>query len=106
MKEEAASPEFYKSPADHIHGVLARIDSAQSDHDAALARWLELEEVQNAAVNDGDRILELREQGFDRLLAVGLIDRVPLPVKCGWLIVGTPQGSQSSPVQRNQPSLS
>jgi len=48
LKEEAASPEFYKSPADHIHAVLARIDSAQSDHDAALARWLELEELQNA----------------------------------------------------------
>ena len=44
LKEEAASPEFYKSPADHIHAVLARIDLAHKEHDEAVARWLELEE--------------------------------------------------------------
>jgi ATP-binding cassette subfamily F protein uup len=45
LKGEAASAEFYKSPADHIHTVLARIESAQQEHDVALARWLELEEL-------------------------------------------------------------
>ena len=48
LKDEVASPEFYKSAADHIHGVLARLDDAQHEHDEALARWLELEELQNA----------------------------------------------------------
>jgi ATP-binding cassette subfamily F protein uup len=45
LKHETASADFYKSPADHIHAVLARIDSAQQEHDEALARWLELEEL-------------------------------------------------------------
>jgi ATP-binding cassette subfamily F protein uup len=45
LKEEAASPQFYKSPADHIHAVLARIDLAHKEHDEAVARWLELEEL-------------------------------------------------------------
>ena len=45
LKDEAASADFYKSPADRIHAVLARIDSAQQEHDDALARWLELEEL-------------------------------------------------------------
>jgi len=45
LKDETASANFYKSPADHIHAVLARIESAQQEHDDALARWLELEEL-------------------------------------------------------------
>jgi ATP-binding cassette subfamily F protein uup len=45
LEEEAASPEFYKSPADRIHAVLARIEQARHEHDEALARWLELEEL-------------------------------------------------------------
>jgi ATP-binding cassette subfamily F protein uup len=45
LKDEAASADFYKSAADHIHTVLARIESAQQEHDDALARWLELEEL-------------------------------------------------------------
>jgi ATP-binding cassette subfamily F protein uup len=44
LKEEAESPDFYKAGADHIRAVLARIESAAEEHDAALARWLELEE--------------------------------------------------------------
>jgi ATP-binding cassette subfamily F protein uup len=44
LKEESESPEFYKAGADHIRAVLARIDSVATEHDAALARWLELEE--------------------------------------------------------------
>ncbi|HET7619759.1 MAG TPA: ATP-binding cassette domain-containing protein [Vicinamibacterales bacterium] len=44
LQAESASPEFYKSPADHIHGVLARIDVVREDLDALLARWVELEE--------------------------------------------------------------
>jgi ATP-binding cassette subfamily F protein uup len=47
LKDEAASAEFYKSPADHIHDVLARIDAVHVELDAALARWVELEAVAN-----------------------------------------------------------
>jgi len=45
LKEEAASPEFYKSPADHIHSVLARIDTVDAELHAALERWMELDAV-------------------------------------------------------------
>lgn len=48
LKEEAASAEFYKSPADHIHAVLARIDAVHFELDAALARWVELEAIAGA----------------------------------------------------------
>ena len=44
LKEESESAEFYKAGADHIREVLARIESAAAEHNAALARWLELEE--------------------------------------------------------------
>jgi ABC transport system ATP-binding/permease protein len=44
LQGEAASPEFYKSPKDHIQAVLARIDTVQGELDAALARWIELGE--------------------------------------------------------------
>jgi ATP-binding cassette subfamily F protein uup len=43
LKEEAASPEFYKAAADHIHTVLARIDAVQQELDSTLERWLELD---------------------------------------------------------------
>jgi ATP-binding cassette subfamily F protein uup len=46
LRDEAASPEFYKSPASQIQTVLARIDSVARDLEAALARWVELEELQ------------------------------------------------------------
>ena len=45
LKDEAASQEFYKSPAVHIHAVLARIDAVHAELDAALARWVELEAI-------------------------------------------------------------
>jgi ABC transport system ATP-binding/permease protein len=45
LKEEAASADFYKSPAEHIHGVLARIDAVHAELDAALGRWLELDSI-------------------------------------------------------------
>ena len=44
LKAEAASPEFYKSSADHIHDVLARIEASAADLEQLLERWLELEE--------------------------------------------------------------
>ena len=45
LQEEAASPEFYKSGADHIRAVLARIDEIHATLEDALARWVELEEI-------------------------------------------------------------
>jgi len=45
LRDESASPEFYKSPADHIHAVLARIETIQAELDAALERWIELEAI-------------------------------------------------------------
>src|SRR5579872_3170799 len=48
LKQEAASADFYKLPADHIHGVLARIEAVRGEVDAALERWLELETVAQA----------------------------------------------------------
>jgi ATP-binding cassette subfamily F protein uup len=47
LKAESASAEFYKSPADHIHAVLARIDAVHAELDAALARWVALESVES-----------------------------------------------------------
>ena len=46
LKDEAASADFYKSPADHIHAVLARIDAVDVELHAALERWMELEALQ------------------------------------------------------------
>jgi ATP-binding cassette subfamily F protein uup len=46
LKEEAASADFYKSPADHIHAVLARIDAVDVELHATLERWMELEALQ------------------------------------------------------------
>ena len=48
LKEEAASAEFYKSPAEHIHAVLERIDAVHAELDAALERWIELDAVARA----------------------------------------------------------
>jgi ATP-binding cassette subfamily F protein uup len=45
LQSEAGSPEFYKSPADHIQTVLARIDTIHTELEEALTRWVELEEV-------------------------------------------------------------
>ena len=45
LQQEAASPEFYKSRADHIHAVLARIDAIHGELEDALSRWIELEGI-------------------------------------------------------------
>jgi ABC transport system ATP-binding/permease protein len=44
LQGEAASPEFYKSPKDHIQAVLARIQTVQVELDTALERWVALGE--------------------------------------------------------------
>ncbi len=41
---KSESGEFYKAGADHIRAVLARLEQNAAEHEAALARWLELEE--------------------------------------------------------------
>jgi ATP-binding cassette subfamily F protein uup len=46
LKEEAASADFYNSPAHHIHAVLARIDAVDVELHATLERWMELEALQ------------------------------------------------------------
>jgi hypothetical protein len=48
LRVELESPEFYKSAADRIHTVLRRIEEAGREHDALLARWMELEERQSS----------------------------------------------------------
>ena len=45
LREDAAAPEFYKSPAGRIASVLARIETVGHDVEALLARWVELEEI-------------------------------------------------------------
>jgi ATP-binding cassette subfamily F protein uup len=44
LQAESESSEFYKASADHIRAVLARVEQVALDLDAALARWMELEE--------------------------------------------------------------
>ena len=44
LERESASPEFYKETADHIRAVLERLDALRPELEAAVARWLELEE--------------------------------------------------------------
>ena len=44
LVQESESSEFYKAGAVHIRGVLARIEHVAQELEAALARWLELEE--------------------------------------------------------------
>ena len=44
LQAEAASPGFYKESAEHIRRVLARIDQLGPELDAAMARWVDLED--------------------------------------------------------------
>jgi ABC transport system ATP-binding/permease protein len=44
LQKESESAEFYKESADHIRGVLARLDQLANEIETALARWMELEE--------------------------------------------------------------
>jgi ATP-binding cassette subfamily F protein uup len=48
LHDESASAEFYKSPADHIHGVLARLETIQRELDGLLERWMALEGIRSA----------------------------------------------------------
>ena len=45
LHEEMAAPEFYKSGAEHIRTVLARVDEIHAALEDALARWVALEEI-------------------------------------------------------------
>ena len=44
LQAEAASPEFYKESGEHIRAVLARVEAIGPELEAALARWMELDE--------------------------------------------------------------
>ncbi|MEP6918842.1 MAG: ATP-binding cassette domain-containing protein, partial [Acidobacteriota bacterium] len=44
LLHEAAAPAFYKESAEHIRAVLARIDSIAPELEAAMARWITLDE--------------------------------------------------------------
>jgi ATP-binding cassette subfamily F protein uup len=48
LRDDVASPEFYKSPKDRITAALARIDAVQGELDAVLERWVELDAVSKA----------------------------------------------------------
>jgi ATP-binding cassette subfamily F protein uup len=43
LREESESANFYKEGADHIRAVLARIEQTNSELEAALARWVDLD---------------------------------------------------------------
>ena len=45
LQEEAAGPEFYRAPADHIQTVLTRMGGIHQELEDALARWVDLEEI-------------------------------------------------------------
>jgi ATP-binding cassette subfamily F protein uup len=47
LQQEAASPEFYKSPREHIEHVLARAETVGLELEQALERWVELEDITN-----------------------------------------------------------
>jgi ATP-binding cassette subfamily F protein uup len=44
LRTESESAEFYKAGAHHIRGVLARLEEIGPELEAALTRWMELEE--------------------------------------------------------------
>ncbi len=44
LRQESESPAFYKERPEHIRTVLARVETVGHELEAALARWLELEE--------------------------------------------------------------
>ena len=44
LQAEAASPDFYKQPADRIRDVLARVEAIGPELEAVLARWVALED--------------------------------------------------------------
>ncbi len=48
LHDETSSVEFYKASADHIRTVLARIEQVGHELEAALERWIQLEEIGKA----------------------------------------------------------
>jgi ATP-binding cassette subfamily F protein uup len=44
LREEMEAPEFYKAGVERIETVMARLNETAREHDALLARWMELEE--------------------------------------------------------------
>jgi ATP-binding cassette subfamily F protein uup len=44
LTKESESVEFYRESAEHIRGVVARLDQLAKEVEAALARWLDLEQ--------------------------------------------------------------
>jgi len=44
LRQASESPEFYREGADRIREVLARIEAVAAELDAAMTRWVELEE--------------------------------------------------------------
>jgi len=44
LRTESESAEFYRESADHISGVLVRLEAVGPELEALLARWMELEE--------------------------------------------------------------
>jgi ATP-binding cassette subfamily F protein uup len=47
LRHESESPEFYKERSEHIRAVLARIEQVGRELEAALERWMMLEEVRS-----------------------------------------------------------
>jgi ATP-binding cassette subfamily F protein uup len=47
LQDEIASPEFYKTPADHIHHTLARVEDVKRALDEKLERWMALEQIKD-----------------------------------------------------------
>jgi ATP-binding cassette subfamily F protein uup len=45
LREESESSDFYKESADHIRGVLDRLEQVGQELDAALERWMQLEQI-------------------------------------------------------------
>jgi hypothetical protein len=44
LRRESESPEFYKEAAGHIRSVLSRLEAIGPELEAAIARWMALEE--------------------------------------------------------------
>jgi ATP-binding cassette subfamily F protein uup len=44
LRTESEGSEFYRETADHIRGVLARLEAVGPELEALIARWMDLEE--------------------------------------------------------------
>ena len=45
LRHESESPEFYKETAEHIRGVLARLEALGPEIELAIGRWMELSDL-------------------------------------------------------------